>query len=230
MSTPEPFSQSMSPVPSPERRGRLRRWFARAFGLICVGGLVAVTGGFLAFAWSIDQSEHLPSRRAEAMIALTGGKDRIPDAVTLLAEGYANRLLISGVAQGISRSEVAQLAPRFRTLVECCVDLGYQARNTIGNAEEARRWFTDNQLRGPLLVVTSNYHMPRALVELSAVLPGVELIPAPVVTEKLRRSAWWKDLHVARLWASEYAKLVVSLARLTFRDLSSGRRTLVAAS
>ena len=55
-----------------------------------------VAGGFLAFAWSIDQDEHPPSRKAEAMIALTGGKDRIPDAVTLLAEGYANRLLISG--------------------------------------------------------------------------------------------------------------------------------------
>ena len=188
-----------------------------------------VAGGFLAFAWSIDQDEHPPSRKAEAMIALTGGKDRIPDAVTLLAEGYANRLLISGVAQGISRSEVAQLAPRFRTLVECCVDLGYQARNTIGNAEEARRWFSENRLSGPLLVVTSNYHMPRALVELAAVLPGVELIPAPVVTEKLRRSAWWKDLHVARLWVSEYAKLVVSLARLTLRDFGSGHRTLVAA-
>jgi uncharacterized SAM-binding protein YcdF (DUF218 family) len=192
--------------------------------LLCL----AAVSGFFVFAWSIDQDEHLPTRRAEAMIVLTGGKDRIPDAVTLLAEGYANRLLISGVNQGITRSEVAQLTPKFRTLVECCVELGYEARNTIGNAEEARRWFSGNRLHGPLLVVTSNYHMPRALAELSAVLPGVELIPAPVVTEKLRRSAWWQDLHVARIWASEYAKYVASLARIALRDIGSARRTLVA--
>jgi uncharacterized SAM-binding protein YcdF (DUF218 family) len=199
------------------RRGRLLRIAARTLmGAIVLLG-IGLAGGFLLFAACIDQEEHAPSRRGQAMIALTGGKDRIPDAVALLAEGYASRLLISGVNQGITRSEVAQLAPKFKTLVECCVELGYDARNTIGNAEEAQRWFRGNKLHGPLLVVTSNYHMPRALVELAAVLPDVELIPAPVVTEKLRRAGWWNDIHVARLWASEYAKFVVSVARLALR-------------
>lgn len=224
-SVPTPQTEPHSPV----RAGRLRRMLTRTvLGAMALLGL-GLAGGFLLFAGCIEEQEHAPSRRAEAMIALTGGKDRISDAVTLLAEGYANRLLISGVNQGITRSELAQLTPKFRTLVECCVELGYEARNTIGNAQEARRWFVGNHLHGPLLVVTSNYHMPRALIELSAVLPGVELIPAPVVTEKLRRSAWWTDVHVARLWASEYAKFVVSLARVTLRDLSGRRRTVVAA-
>jgi uncharacterized SAM-binding protein YcdF (DUF218 family) len=227
--TSEPVQSTSATCPAAARPGRLRRILGRvALGACLLLGLV-LGSGFLLFAASIDEQEHIPSRRAEAMIALTGGKDRIPDAVTLLAEGYATRLLISGVNQGITRSEIAQLTPKFRTLVECCVDLGYQARNTIGNAEEARHWFLANRLRGPLLVVTSNYHMPRALVELAAVLPGVELIPAPVVTEKLRRSAWWTDIHVARLWASEYAKFVVSLARVTLRDLRGQSYTIVAA-
>jgi uncharacterized SAM-binding protein YcdF (DUF218 family) len=223
----EPETDARSAPAAP--RWRLRRLALRTlFGAVLLLGL-GFTAGFLLFAAGIEEEEHVPSRRAEAMIALTGGKDRIPDAVELLAEGYANRLLISGVNRSITRNEVAQLTPRFRSLVECCVELGYQARNTIGNAEEARRWFVDNKLRGPLLVVTSNYHMPRALVELSAELPNVELIPAPVVTEKLKRSAWWTDVHVARLWASEYAKFVVSLARVTFRDLRGQSRTVFAA-
>jgi uncharacterized SAM-binding protein YcdF (DUF218 family) len=194
-----------------------------------MAGLV-LSVGFLHFAASIDEEERLPLRRAEAIVALTGGPDRIPDAVSLLANGYAKRLLISGVNQTISRAEIAQLAPRFRALVECCVELGYEARNTVGNAEEARRWFTQNGLRGPLMVVTSNYHMPRALVELASVLPGVDLVPVPVITEKLRRVTWWKDPQVARLWAFEYVKYVASLARITVRGLSGERPTRVAAS
>jgi uncharacterized SAM-binding protein YcdF (DUF218 family) len=211
MSSPDPMDEGLTcPAARPVR---LRRWWLVA-GL-AAGTLASAifTLGFLSFAASIDQEEHPPPRKAQAMVVLTGGKDRIPDAVELLAHGYAKRLLISGVHAGLTRADVAQLAPRYHTLVECCVDLGYEARNTIGNATETRRWFIENNLQGPLLVVTSNYHMPRALVELAAVLPGVELIPAPVVTERLRRSRWWKDLHVARIWGFEYTKFLASIAR-----------------
>ena len=144
--------------------------------------------------------------------------------------GYAGRLLISGVNQALTLADVARLAPKYRKLVDCCVDLGYEARNTAGNAREARRWIASHDLRGPLIVVTSNYHMPRALAELQHELPGTELIPFAVVTDRVRRGSWWNDAYVARLWAVEYVKYVVAVARLTVRSWRrSGEPTVSAA-
>ena len=173
--------------------------------------------GFLAFVQAIEQDEAWPVRPGVAAIALTGGADRIEDALDLLEKGHAGRLLISGVNPSLTRADVVRLAPGAAGLIECCVDLGYEARNTIGNALEARRWLAEHDLSGPVIVVTSNYHMPRALAELAHELPQTELIPFPVVSERLRNGAWWNDWGVARLWAGEYAKYLVALVRIQLR-------------
>ena len=72
----------------------------------------------------------------------------------------------------------------------CCIDLDYSAVNTIGNAVETRRWALGHGFRS-LVVVTSSYHMPRAMLELSHQLPGVTLIAYPVVTPQRRAEGWW---------------------------------------
>ena len=131
---------------------------------------------------------------------MTGGAQRIGDAIDLLAKGYAKRLLISGVNENTSRDQIARLNPGQRRLFDCCVDLDYRARNTIGNAIETRRWAERNGFDA-LIVVTSNYHMPRTLVELDHALPNLQKIPYPVaadhrsarvVAQPLRRPG---DLH-----------------------------------
>lgn len=180
--------------------------------------VVLVFAGFLVFAQSIERDEARPPRRGVAVVALTGGADRIQDALDLLEKGYAGRLLITGVNPSLTRADMARLAPRSTSFIECCVDLGYEAQNTIGNAQEARRWLVDHDLRGSVIVVTSNYHMPRALAELAHELPQTDLIPFPVVSDRLRHGAWWNDLGVARLWVGEYAKYLVALARIQLRS------------
>ena len=70
-----------------------------------------------------------------------------------------------------------------------------------------------HELRGAVIVVTANFHMPRALLEMSGALPGVELLPFPVVTERSREGLWWKDPTMARLWSLEYVKFVAALLR-----------------
>ena len=196
---------------------RARAW--RRVGLLaCAAAFGLGFAGFLAFVQAIEQDEARPVRRGVAVVALTGGADRIEDALDLLEKGYAGRLLISGVNPSLTKVDVVRLAPGAAGLIECCVDLGYEARNTLGNAREARRWLAEHDLKGPVIVVTSNYHMPRALAELAHELPGTELIPFPVVSERLRNGAWWNDLGVARLWAGEYAKYLVALARMQLRS------------
>jgi uncharacterized SAM-binding protein YcdF (DUF218 family) len=190
------------------------RTFGRRMTLICLAaGLLGLGAGFIFFARHIEYSEPAAPPPADGVVALTGGSERVLDAVELLAKGRARRLLITGVNQQTSRHEIARLMPNFQQLFNCCIDLGRAAQNTAGNADETRRWVEANSIRSSLIVVTSNYHMPRALVELRSALPQLQLIPYPVVSDRLRNSDLKSDAHVAKLLAIEYVKYLVAIVR-----------------
>jgi uncharacterized SAM-binding protein YcdF (DUF218 family) len=129
-----------------------------------------------------------------------------------LAAGRGRRLLISGVNRATNRTEISRLNPEFTRVVRCCVDFD-RSLNTLGNAVETRRW---TQARGfhSLIVVTSNYHMPRALIEISHQLPQVALVPFPVVTDKLRAEPWWTNSATTRLLLLEYVKYIFANVRI----------------
>jgi uncharacterized SAM-binding protein YcdF (DUF218 family) len=207
------------------RPSLMRRHPVLLLSRVLAGALVvAFALGFVVFVDAVKTEEQPPEKKAAGMIALTGGAERIPDAVDLFARGHADRLLITGVNQGITRAELSKLVPKFRELVDCCVDLGYDALNTTGNAQEARRWVEQRGIGNPLIVVTSNYHMPRAMIEMAHALPGHQLIPYSVVTLRMREGRWWRSALVTRVMATEYVKYLVALARLQITDAASGPR------
>jgi uncharacterized SAM-binding protein YcdF (DUF218 family) len=200
-----------STKPSSSSPGLLRRlglWTV-AF---CVGAAVLAGVGFLWFIWRVPADEVALDRNADGIVALTGGASRIADAIELLALGRGKRLLISGVNRGTSSKEISRLNPEFERWVRCCVDFD-RSLNTLGNAVETRRWAESRGFRS-LIVVTSNYHMPRALAELSHQLPGVALVPFPVVTDRQRADPWWAGGATARLMLTEYAKYVFAKLRM----------------
>ena len=182
---------------------------------------IALAIGFLPFLGQIEQQPPERVEHAQGMVVLTGGADRVSDAIELFSRGYADRLLITGVNQAITKTEIARLNPRSRELIECCVDLGYEAVNTIGNAKEARDWAEQNKITQSLIVVTSNYHMPRAMAELRHELASFDLRPYPVVTIRMRDSNWWRSLAAARVLGTEYLKYLVALARLKTTVMTS---------
>jgi uncharacterized SAM-binding protein YcdF (DUF218 family) len=193
--------------PSSYRRDR--PWFEiAARACIAAMAIAALTfcAGFLGFVYSLDRTERPPAA-ADGIVALTGGSQRIGDAIDLLAQGYAKRLLISGVNERTSRDEIERLNPGQRRLFDCCVDLDYRARNTIGNAIETRRWADRNGFHS-LIIVTSAYHMPRTMVELDHALPSLRKIPYSVVTPTMDPDSWWRSPSTARILASEYVKLL----------------------
>ena len=198
---------------APERSRRTGLLLALGSAALALLTFLFVAGaGFIAFVATLERYERDPQRRADAIVALTGGAQRIGDAIDLLAKGYGRRLLITGVNERTSRQEIARLNPGQRRLFDCCVDLDYRARNTVGNAVETRRWMDGNRF-GSLIVVTSNYHMPRTLLELDAALPGAEKVPFPVVHEGTQADDWWRNPATARLLASEYVKYVAGWLR-----------------
>jgi uncharacterized SAM-binding protein YcdF (DUF218 family) len=187
---------------------RLVKWA----GFLSLYGCTGAVLGFFAFLLFIERTEPPQLRKADAIVALTGGADRISDALERLKSGSGQRLLISGVAHDMTRERLAQQAPALRSWLKCCIDLGHAAQNTVGNAKETRHWMQRNGYRS-LVVVTSSYHMPRAMVELRRKMPGIELIAAPVVTEKLRAMDFWQHPGLLRTIGTEYMKFVVAYVR-----------------
>src|SRR3984957_9621629 len=210
------------------RRGRalLRRIYqATIVGCWLVLSLLAI--GFLWFVGSVADDEVRLVGKADGIVALTGGASRLSDAVDLLASGRGRRLLISGVSPTTNVGDLMRRVPDHQRWFGCCIDLDYSAINTIGNAVETRRWALGHGFRS-LIVVTSSYHMPRAMLELSHQLPGVTLIPYPVVTQQRRAEPWWSHPASAKILVLEYFKYIVATARIGFD--APPRATTVAAS
>ena len=185
----------------------------RAAAVILLLAIIALAFGFVWFASQISTSEFKLTRNADGIVVLTGGSSRVNDAFELLASKRGQRLLISGVYPATNRGEISRVLPEYERLFACCVDLDRTAVNTLGNAVGTRRWAQAHGYRS-LIVVTSGYHMPRALAELGHQLPGVEFVPYPVVSDRLRTEPWWSQIDTAKLWVLEYVKYVVAFIRI----------------
>jgi uncharacterized SAM-binding protein YcdF (DUF218 family) len=109
--------------------------------------------------------------------------------------------------------EIARLTPLYSKYFSCCIDLDRSALNTFGNAIEAKRWARAHNFNS-LIVVTSNWHMPRAMAEFAHQLPDVTLISYPVISPKVKDQPWWSNFDTARLLFAEYLKYLFALTRM----------------
>jgi uncharacterized SAM-binding protein YcdF (DUF218 family) len=193
------------------RSSRLRR----AARWIITGSLVVIAtilGGFLWFADSVASLQPPEGVKADAIVVLTGGYQRIDQAMGLLRDGAGKRLLISGAHPSTSPAQIQKMTQTPPDLFSCCVDIGYDAIDTIGNANEISRWINDNGF-ATVLVVTQNYHMPRSLHELRRADPVTDFIPYPVVNSDLTRKAWFAEPDVVRTMMQEYVKVLAANVR-----------------
>ena len=158
--------------------------------------------------------------RADAIVALTGpSSERVDTAIRLLENDKGERVLISGVNREVRRQELRALTPGSNKLFNCCVDLGFEAEDTIGNAQEIANWARSKGYDS-LIVVTSDYHMPRSLTEIRSAAPGIELTPYAVETPSLDDSRWWRAAVTARRMTLEYMKYLAALARAGWTRVS----------
>ena len=176
--------------------------------------LLIWTVGLMTFTGRVARSTPAPTPEpAEAIVALTGNSAlRITAAMKLLEDGKGTRLLVSGVNRKATRADVRAVARAPGRIYDCCVDLGFMAANTLGNAQETAAWARSHGFTR-LIVVTADYHMPRAVLELKGALPEGRFTPYPVATDEIDVPHWWKRGPQARRMVLEYCKYLVILAR-----------------
>jgi uncharacterized SAM-binding protein YcdF (DUF218 family) len=176
--------------------------------------------GLLAFSSRVELST--PAQEppvADGVVVLTGASNiRLEAATKLLEAGKGKRLLISGVNREATRDDVQGVTKAVKPIYDCCVDLGFAAANTVGNARETEEWAKAKGYKS-LIVVTADYHMPRAMLELRAALPETKLFPYPVVTESLNAHRWWNKGSSTRRMTVEYCKYLAILGREAFLGL-----------
>ena len=197
----------------PARRAKAARCAAaaaRAVLALAMGGVLLWSAGLLWFAGMAGEGRERPRFVTDAIVVPTGGSGRLSEGLRLLESGLARRLFVTGVAQGVERAQLRRY--RDRRLWACCVDLGYQADDTRANARETAAWMAARSFAS-LRLVTSGYHMPRAMMEFRNAMPDVTLVAHPVFPEHVKVEHWWRYRGTAGLIASEYTKYLWTLAR-----------------
>lgn len=166
--------------------------------------------GLLYFTSNLPNSApKLPTKKLDAIVVLTGGSNRIDEGFNLLDKKLANKIFISGVYQGI---DTKQLLNRWKKAeqhnLDCCVTLGFKAKNTIQNVKETEEWLKAENYKS-IYLVTSNYHMPRALLEFNKRLKGINIHPYPIIPKTVDMNSWWDNETNMIIIAKEYTKYVI---------------------
>ncbi|MEO7026266.1 MAG: YdcF family protein [Caulobacteraceae bacterium] len=197
----------------------------KLFALLLVAALIWAAGLF-AFADRVARlTPAAEPAAADGIVVLTGGSDlRLEAATRLLQAGKGRRLLVSGVNPRATRRDVWGVIGAAKPVFDCCVDLGFTAADTIGNARETAQWAGGLGYTN-LILVTADYHMPRAMLELRAALPKTAITAFPVATSTLDVRHWLaSDLAIRRM-VLEYCKYLAILARRSLPASSPATRS-----
>lgn len=139
----------------------------------------------IGFAWfAIDLPRPASDKvKTDSVVVLTGGAKRIDRGLEVLESKQAEKLLVSGVDRDVKPAELAAEYDRSEDMFSCCVDLGFQAVDTRSNALETARWVARREDKS-MRLVTSDWHMRRARLELElAIPPEINIISDAVQTE-----------------------------------------------
>lgn len=151
---------------------------------------------------------------ADAIVILTGGRDRVEAGLKLAATGVAPRVLISGVGRSVTLAKLLSAHASTATtdaLAAHAVELslGYEADSTVSNAIETRDYARAHHV-SRLILVTAHYHMPRSLLEFHRAMPEITLIAYPIVPTDFVRGAWWRDEATRQLLLAEFTKYLAA--------------------
>ena len=186
-----------------------------AYGVIVIGLFLSLLQHFVL---TLPRAPQMIAM-ADGIVVTTGGQARVQAGLHLLRQDIAPHLLLTGVGKGITKQMIAsslQLSQADQQVLSCCVDLDFQALDTPGNAIAAKSWAKRHNIHSYLLV-TSDYHMPRAMLEFTAQMPEHHIVAYPITAPDLAQKPWYDDWQSLRLYSREFIKYMIR--RLTIHIL-----------
>ena len=166
-------------------------------------------GGLVDFYGRIPAQTPATIANADAIIVLTGGKNRIEAGVELLRSNKAGKMFITGVGKDVGDLELLKrldVAPQNAEKIS----LGHEAVDTFGNVAEAKKWIAKNKAES-IILVTANYHMPRAFALFVKTIPSIKILQYPVISPDFIREEWSTKPKVRKIILSEYHKFLMSM-------------------
>ncbi|MCD8562981.1 MAG: YdcF family protein [Alphaproteobacteria bacterium] len=162
---------------------RFAIWFVFALIVFWLAGYGLFVSRVLA------ETPDQPDRQTDVIVVLTGGNFRVDTGFDLFAQKRAPHLFITGVHDTVSLDDLIHQWKSEETetprLPACCMDLGHKALTTVENATETEEWIkAQKDDIHSLRLVTSPYHMPRALLEFKSLMPEIEIIPHAVMRDQ----------------------------------------------
>ncbi|ABC24051.1 hypothetical protein F11_16680 [Rhodospirillum rubrum F11] len=193
---------------------------ARRLGLLALTAFGLWLAGLALFASTVLPSAIEDDQTTtDAIVVLTGGSERLPVGLDLLARGLGRKLFLSGVGVEVTLDDLRAAIVDVPENLRSRVVLGHAALDTVGNAEETAHWLATEHFTS-LRLVTAAYHMPRSLVEFRAAMPDVRIIAHPVFPGSVKQQEWWMWKGTARLMAEEYSKFLVAWLRRTLSPVN----------
>ena len=180
---------------------------AMAYSIIMIGLFLSLLQHFVLTLPRAPKT--IPN--VDGIVVTTGGQARVEAGLQLLRQEIAPHLLLTGVGEGITKQMIASslnLSEADKEVLACCVDLEFQALDTPGNAIATKSWAERHQIKTYLLV-TSDYHMPRAMLEFTKQMPDHIIISYPITAPYLAQKAWYDDWQSLRLYSREFLKYMI---------------------
>ena len=187
-------------------------WLIKTF----LGTLSILIFWLMGLVWFVNQVPKQISydkSQTDAVVVLTGGKNRLDTGLKLFFKGYAKQLFISGVAlDGGDMKNLLKVAQRSSNRLACCINVGFST-NTAENAFETSTWINSSGFQS-FRLVTATYHMPRSLLEMKYQMPDIKIIPNPVFPILFKRESWWLWPGTIKLLTSEFNKYIFAKIRM----------------
>ena len=162
------------------------------------------------------------NKKSHNIVILTGGTNRIKVGLKIIEDFRKSKknnykILVSGTGMGFTKNSLKKkLGPNFNPkLIECCIDLDSISKNTITNASETLKWTSKNNIK-EFVLITSNYHMPRALLEFKNVMLNLKIHTYAITPKKHNIENWLRSYQTFGLVFTEYCKYIVANIRIKF--------------
>jgi len=167
---------------------------------------------FIDFAYSTF-SMRQRDVTTDAIVVLTGGRGRVEEGIRLYRAHQARWLYLVGVDPSVRKGDLFKEQAGKRGGEE--IVLEKSSRNTLENALYTRDLIARREIRS-IRLITSRYHMKRAILIFTSILPkDIAVYPCPVDSKNLKQ-AWWAHGGSFRLLSSEFYKYCLFRAFFLF--------------